>query len=250
MKQKAFTLIELLVVVAIIAILAAMLMPALNRARQQAKSTACITGLKQIGLAWQMYVNDYDQFTLWHNTEGNSQPQGCWDYFWYELLTPYTEGTEVFQCPAYGKVAKHRSTGLTQAKGDTYATDFGINSYTTRCTIGDLKSAPDSLVLVWDCTEIGCSRYDRNRIPFNINMKFTLKSPDGTPCGVTACTHPTVHQIPSFYSRKGNQGPHNKGINVLFCDGHAEWVPPSVPGRDWIVPTRRIHWWRTYQDLD
>ena len=154
MKQKAFTLIELLVVVAIIAILAAMLLPALNRARESAKSTACLQGMKQIGLAWQMYISDFDQFTPWHNPEGNSTPEGCWDYFWYELLTPYTEGIEVFQCPAYTGVATHRNTGMTYSRGDTYTTDYGFNAYTTRCTQEDLKTGPGGLVLVWDCTEI------------------------------------------------------------------------------------------------
>lgn len=56
---KRFTLIELLVVIAIIAILAAMLMPALERARESARTASCISDFKQIGLAHQMYANDF-----------------------------------------------------------------------------------------------------------------------------------------------------------------------------------------------
>jgi prepilin-type N-terminal cleavage/methylation domain-containing protein len=76
-KQAAFTLIELLVVVAIIAILAAVLFPILARVRENARQAQCSTNLKQIGMAVQLYLGDWDDdypFTInpgWSDTQNN-----------------------------------------------------------------------------------------------------------------------------------------------------------------------------------
>jgi prepilin-type N-terminal cleavage/methylation domain-containing protein len=92
MKRKGFTLIELLVVIAIIAILAAMLLPVLENARARARTAVCINNLKQFGIAFYLYLNDYGEYFPLAN-QGHTGSLWPVNYHanWIKFVAPYVE---------------------------------------------------------------------------------------------------------------------------------------------------------------
>jgi prepilin-type N-terminal cleavage/methylation domain-containing protein/prepilin-type processing-associated H-X9-DG protein len=99
-SPAGFTLIELLVVIAIIAILAAILFPVFAQAREKARSSTCLSNQKQIGLAFGMYGQDYDEtFPAPVLTDKNTNT----DYWWQDLVRPYIKANNVggiLTCPS------------------------------------------------------------------------------------------------------------------------------------------------------
>ena len=90
--RKFFTLIELLVVIAIIAILAAILFPVFAQARQKAHQAACLSNMKQLGVALMMYTDDYDD--AMPPIASPNRPQGTWR----NLIQPYVKNNQITAC--------------------------------------------------------------------------------------------------------------------------------------------------------
>jgi prepilin-type N-terminal cleavage/methylation domain-containing protein/prepilin-type processing-associated H-X9-DG protein len=97
--RKGFTLIELLVVIAIIAILAAILFPVFAKAREKAKQASCLSNIKQVALAAQMYAQDYDDMLCNHYS---GYLVGGDYLIWPQLLQPYIKNHGIMDCPSVG----------------------------------------------------------------------------------------------------------------------------------------------------
>ena len=107
-KREAFTLVELLVVIAIIALLMAMLIPVLERVREQGKRVICLNNLRQLTLSWNLYADDNDDKIVNGNTSTD-----CWVYWPGQaadideriegietgLLYPYCPNVKLYKCP-------------------------------------------------------------------------------------------------------------------------------------------------------
>ncbi len=157
MRRKGFTVIELLVVIAIIAILAALLFPVLMRAKNSARQSACMSNLKQIGGAFALYMNDFDDlWPLGLDPADKYTPQ-IWASFpdfqrripelplMHDLLQTYLPLRSVWECPAdKGQIIDDISFELMQTS-HSYRQYGSSYYYRTELTVRQLSgtSLPD-----------------------------------------------------------------------------------------------------------
>ena len=224
--RRGFTLIELLVVIAIIAILAAILFPVFAKAREKARQASCQSNLKQIGLAFLMYMQDYDgrwPFWQWGRHRGNVNPtDGPQALQWYVRLYPYTKNTQIFVCPSRSDnggcrwcYANPDDSRYQDRYPEFRQIHYGYNEcFSNNCCSkrkdSDLKY-PAEILLVGDCFA-SLGGWDANNL--HILYRYACAG-TGRPCIRCGGTVP---------GNAEDYAPHNGGSNICFADGHVKWL--------------------------
>ncbi|MEA3226821.1 MAG: type II secretion system protein [Planctomycetota bacterium] len=224
-NRRAFTLIELLVVIAIIALLMAILMPALNRVKGQAQKVSCQARLKQWGLVFKLYTDDYDGYF-------NNRDR----VLWMPALQPYyKDNAKMLLCPTATKLMQSPSDWGTYkaASLDSYIFSYGINSWTnsveqdrgSRWEEWFWKNVQNNSAIVPDTREPAGRSVSTNKIPVFGDATWYDAWPRHT-------DQPAVTMDAFGIGNQGTSGEmnhfcidrHNGFINLLFMDWSARDV--------------------------
>lgn len=243
---SAFTLIELLVVIAIIAILAAILFPVFGRARENARRSSCQSNLKQVGLGFIQYTQDYDNYLPATQT---SSPTKTWP----TLTDPYVKGAQLYICPSGERpsfapdptfidplVGAKKTAYCGKSTGDGSSGSAVESTSYTRNAIPNLSAS-------WSTTGFYGSGPKQGFISLNPNDPLNeaaiedaagtihvfdgvagaaVIAPNNSACSASAQIRLITEKSTDRFVDSETTKPayrHFQGFNALYGDGHVKW---------------------------
>jgi len=243
-SKHAFTLTELLVVVPVAALLATMLLAVSNDAKQQLQAAACLNNMRQWGLGFMSYANDYDDYFP-RNGDPNTGPCALdADTAWFTVVPPYI-GQKTL-CQLY--TAGTPPTPLTKSVWSCPSS--------TNVAVQPVMTNPYFMYSMSSCWHK----------EFNTGVGFRRNQMTSPPNTILFCEEPE-DRFPGTSGKYDTVTRHFGGSNFVFGDGHADWLnftnfcrngnagcpPPlgniqwdnSGPGGDWktTAPAIQYHWW-------